>query len=167
MRERLGAHAGFRCARRVFGAVVLASGLAASPVWVRAAETLPGPVPAQILSVVDGDTLAVRARIWLGQELETLVRIAGIDTPELRGECESERSRARAARAYLETQVAGGAVTLAQIRYEKYAGRVMAKVATQTGADLAARMIASGHARPYDGGRRAPWCQAAEVPAAE
>lgn len=129
----------------------------------RAAETLPGPVPAEIVSVVDGDTLSVRAHIWLGQNVTTLVRLAGIDTPELKGECESERAHARAARNYLERAVAGGGVTLAQIRYEKYAGRVMAKVAAADGADLSERMIAAGFARAYDGGKRAPWCQAAEV----
>lgn len=129
----------------------------------RAAETLPGPVPAEIVSVVDGDTLSVRAHIWLGQEVATLVRLAGIDTPELKGECESERARARAARDFLERAVAGGPVTLAQIRYEKYAGRVMARVASADGADLSERMIAAGFARAYDGGKRVPWCQAAEI----
>lgn len=129
----------------------------------RAAETLPGPVPADVVAVVDGDTLSVRAHIWLGQEVTTLVRLAGIDTPELKGECESERMRARAARDYLERSVASGPVTLAQIRYEKYAGRVMAKVAASDGGDLSERMIAAGHARAYDGGKHLPWCQAAEI----
>ena len=40
----------------------------------------------------------------------------------------------------------------------------MAKVSTAAGADLAARMIAAGYARPYDGGKRLSWCQAAELP---
>lgn len=141
---------------------VLAAFVLAAP-GSRAVETLPGPVPAEIVSVVDGDTISVRAHIWLGQEVATLVRLAGIDTPELKGECESERVRARAARNYLEQVIAGGAVTLAQIRYEKYAGRVMARVAAADGSDLSERMIASGFARAYDGGKRVAWCQAAEL----
>ena len=28
---------------------------------------IPGPVPAHVLHVVDGDTVRVRAHIWLGQ----------------------------------------------------------------------------------------------------
>ena len=32
----------------------------------RAGEMLPGPIPAEIVSVVDGDTISVRAHIWLG-----------------------------------------------------------------------------------------------------
>lgn len=129
----------------------------------QASETLPGPVPADVVAVIDGDTLSVRAHIWLGQEVTTLVRLAGIDTPELKGECESERVRARAARDYLERAVVNGPVTLAQIRYEKYAGRVMARVAAADGGDLSERMIAAGFARAYDGGKRLPWCQAAEI----
>ena len=141
--------------------IVLFSLLAVSA--PRAAETLPGPVPADVVSVVDGDTISVRAHIWLGQQVATLVRLAGIDAPELKGECESERSRARAAKEFLERAVGDGPVTLVQIRYEKYAGRVMARVAAPDGGDLSERMIAAGFARPYDGGKRLPWCQAAEL----
>jgi endonuclease YncB( thermonuclease family) len=148
--------------RRVASFLTIFLALAATSA-PRAAEMLPGPVPAEIVSVVDGDTLSVRAHIWLGQEVATLVRLAGIDTPELKGECESERVHARAAREYLERAVAHGPVSLAQIRYEKYAGRVMAKVASADGADLSERMIAAGFARAYDGGKRLPWCQAAEI----
>jgi micrococcal nuclease len=102
-------------------------------------------------------------RIIIGQEIATLVRLAGIDAPELKGECESERARARAAKEYLERAIASGPVTLAQIRYEKYAGRVMARVAASDGGDLSERLIAAGHARAYDGGKRLPWCQVAEI----
>jgi endonuclease YncB( thermonuclease family) len=151
-----------RIGKRMAAGWMLAAFVFVAPT-TRAADTLPGPVPAEIVAVVDGDTISVRAHIWLGQEVATLVRLAGIDAPELKGECESERARARAAREYLERAVAGGPVMLGQIRYEKYAGRVMAKVATADGADLSERMVAAGFARLYDGGKRLPWCQAAEI----
>ena len=32
------------------------------------AEIVPGPIPARIVRVIDGDTIVVRARIWLGQD---------------------------------------------------------------------------------------------------
>ncbi len=57
---------------------------ALSAPMVKAAELLPGPVTATVQEVIDGDTVAVRARIWLGQAIENRVRLAGIDTPELR-----------------------------------------------------------------------------------
>ena len=53
------------------------------------AETLTGPVAAIVERVVDGDTLAVRARVWLGQDIHVLVRIRGIDAPELKANCNS------------------------------------------------------------------------------
>jgi endonuclease YncB( thermonuclease family) len=55
---------------------------------------LPGPIPAEVLEVVDGDTLTVRALIWLGQVVETNVRVDGIDTPEIRARCDRERKLA-------------------------------------------------------------------------
>jgi hypothetical protein len=44
---------------------------------------LPGPIPAELVRVIDGDTIEVRARIWLDLDLTTRVRLAGIDAPEL------------------------------------------------------------------------------------
>ena len=66
-----------------------------------AAEILPGPVLAEVVEIIDGDTLAVRARIWLDQTIEARVRLSGIDAPELRGRCAAERHAAVAARALI------------------------------------------------------------------
>ncbi|WP_052379091.1 thermonuclease family protein [Tepidicaulis marinus] len=123
----------------------------------RAAETLAGPVPAEVVRVVDGDTLDVRARIWLGQDVFVRVRLAGIDTPELRGKCPDEKEKARAAKAWL-SRVEGKAVALSGIHYGKYAGRVLANVSEAELGDLAERLITAGFARPYEGGARAGWC---------
>ena len=65
------------------------------------AEPLPGPVPAEIVRVVDGDTVRVRAKVWLDLHLDVLVRIRGIDAPELNGDCPEEREGAAAATAAL------------------------------------------------------------------
>lgn len=127
----------------------------------RAAETLAGPVPARVMHVIDGDTLVVRARIWLGQEVETAVRLAGVDAPELKGACTSERERAQLAREYLSSRVLGGAVMLTGVRYEKYGGRILAQVRLEDGRDLAQLLLAEGHARAYDGRARARWCEEA------
>ena len=132
----------------------------------QAGERLAGPVPAQVIAVIDGDTLEVRARIWLGQELSTRVRLAGIDAPELKGKCARERSLAAQARAYLRARLApreGGPaqVWLRNIRYGKYAGRVLARVETAGGEDLSRGLLAAGLARPYAGRARAAWCEEA------
>ncbi len=124
-----------------------------------AAETLAGPVDAKVLEVIDGDTVTVRARIWLGQAIEIRVRLAGIDTPELRGRCDRERQLAAEARDALSDRIAGGDVTLRDIRYGTYAGRVVARVSTGGEPDLGEMLLASGLARSYAGrGPRPDWC---------
>jgi len=100
--------------------------------WAR--ERLPGPIKgeADVVSVHDGDTLAVRARIWLGQEISTKVRLAEVHTPELRGRCHRERRMAEAARDFVR------------------------------GEDLGEALIAAGLGRPYRGRQRASWCEQAQ-----
>lgn len=119
---------------------------------------MPGPVPAEVIEVTDGDTLVARARIWLGQDLQTRVRLDGVDTPELSGKCEEERRLARKAKAFVTATVGGRQVTLSAIQYGKYAGRVVARVHTSSGEDLSAALIGAGLGRAYNGGKRAPWC---------
>jgi endonuclease YncB( thermonuclease family) len=101
----------------------------------------------------------VRVAIWLGQELRVLVRIRGVDAPEMRGRCPAEKARAEDAAAALRELVSEGTVLLTRIEGEKYFGRVLADVATPDGSDLAAALIAGGHARAYDGGARRSWCE--------
>ena len=132
------------------------------------ADAVAGPVLAQVLGVIDGDTIAVRARIWIGQNVDTRVRLAGVDTPELRGACAAERDLAIAARNFVVDAIAdggadsdaAGGVTLWDIRYDKFGGRVLARVETAGGADLAELLIAAGLGRAYDGRAREPWCAA-------
>ncbi len=72
--------------------------VAASADMARQNDGVAGPVSASVLRVIDGDTITVRARIWIGQSVETRVRIAGVDTPELRGDCALDIELATAAR---------------------------------------------------------------------
>jgi endonuclease YncB( thermonuclease family) len=134
--------------------------------WVAQAalgETLSGPLPARVVEVVDGDTLGVRVRIWLDQEVTTRVRLTGVDAPELRGLCEHERTLARRATAFVTAKVMAEAagnnvVRLTDVRYGKYARRVVARVETADGEDLGQALLDAGLAWPYDGGRRLSWC---------
>ncbi len=140
-------------------ALALAGGLGGQPALAaRDGGAVAGPVTARVLAVIDGDTILVRARIWIGQEVETRVRLDGVDAPELRGRCAYERRLASAARAFVATAVGGGTVRLSDIRYDKYGGRVLARVTTAAGDDLGALLVAAGLARAYHGGRRGRWC---------
>ena len=116
-----------------------------------------GPVRAQVVRVLDGDTFDASARIWLGQAIEIRVRIMGIDAPELRARCDAERERAEAARDFLARRIEGNEVKLTSVRYDKYGGRVDAAVADESG-DIARAMLKARLARSYEGGRRASWC---------
>ena len=128
------------------------------PVGVSSAsEIIRGPVSAEVLRVMDGDTIVVRARIWLGQDIETRVRLDGVDTPEINGKCERERRLALKARDWVVSLAAGGRVILRDIQYGKYAGRVVARVAAPGGEDFSRSLLRAGLGRPYDG-RRRPWC---------
>ncbi len=130
-----------------------------------AEEALVGPVPAEVVRVIDGDTIEVRARIWLGQTVETRVRLAAIDTPEMRGGCPDSLALAIRARDRVETLVANRAVTLLDIRYDRYGGRVLARVQTADGIDISAALLESGLAYPYSGeGPRHDWCGVAALP---
>jgi len=132
-------------------AVNIPSGLAHGDV-----NALPGPIPADVIRVVDGDTLRVRARIWLGQEVEVLVRLAGIDAPEtFRPDCEAEREAGIAATNALAEQIED-TVWLTNVSEDKYAGRVVADARLPGSISLSEDMLARGHAVPMgaDGG----WC---------
>ena len=137
---------------RSAAALILLAALPAS-----AAERYPGPYRADVLAVVDGDTVRARVQVWPGQVAEGLIRIDGIDTPELRARCESERQRARQAREYLREMLRGRPLVF-DVRADKYGGRYIGRIVTAQGIDVAQGLIAAGLARPYAGGKRAPWC---------
>lgn len=142
--------------------LVLTAALACAPGAAAVADVLPGPIEARVVDVIDGDSLRVRARIWLSQDVETIVRLAGIDAPELRGRCDEEKERAHAAREALEqaVQTVDGVVMLRGIEQDKFGGRVLARVSDVAGRDLARVLTDAGLARHYDGGRRETWCAA-------
>lgn len=123
-----------------------------------AAPTLPGPYQADIIKVIDGDTVKARIHIWLGQNIETLVRLDGIDTPELRGHCAREKDLAQQAKALLAQLIDGQSIELHNIRQDKYGGRIIAHISLPDGRDIATILQNSNLARTYTGGTRHSWC---------
>jgi endonuclease YncB( thermonuclease family) len=153
MLSRVWSFPGFTAALLLFAAATREDG---GPRLV-AAEALAGPVAAKVERVVDGDTIDVRADIWLGQTLLVRVRIDGVDAPELEARCPEERKLALAAREFLARRLGDAPVKLTRIVYDKYGGRVRADVADSKG-DVGEALLAAGLARPYHGERRASWC---------
>jgi len=112
----------------------------------------PGPFLAEVVRVIDGDTVEVRAHIWPEQTIMTAVRLADIDTPELRGHCPAETEAGVRARTHVQGLVdqVGGRLWLHDVRLGKYAGRVLGRLVTQQGLDLGRSLIAARLAVPYE-----------------
>ena len=120
-----------------------------------------GPVEAELVRVIDGDTLDMRVHIWLGQNVQTLVRLRGIDSPEIRtAKCAEERKQGHAARQYLEQIIADKPLGLVDVHYGKYAGRVVAQVILPDGRDLSDLLVEAGHAQAHGEASEMYWCAA-------
>ncbi|WP_245429268.1 thermonuclease family protein [Rhodoplanes elegans] len=117
----------------------------------------PPRIPVDVTYVVDGDTFDGRLHAGPDRVVAGRIRLRGVDTPELHGQCEAEIAKAQEAKAALRRLLAEGEVVLSAPGEDKY-GRVLADVATRKTANVAAALIAAGVARPYGGGHRAGWC---------
>ncbi len=113
---------------------------------------------AEVVRVIDGDTFEARVRAWPGIEIATKVRLRDIDAPELKGRCAQEIARAQAARDALAAMLSEGPVSIGRVSLDKYGGRVLADASSGETGDVAAALLAGGHARPYAGRQRQSWC---------
>jgi endonuclease YncB( thermonuclease family) len=123
-----------------------------------AAQPFRGPVEAKVVMVLDGDTFVAEATVWPGHTVRVNVRIRGIDAPEMKARCPAERRAAEKARQTLAALLHAGVAVVSNIAGAKYYGRVLADVATPDGQAVAPFLLGEGLVRPYEGGRRAPWC---------
>ena len=112
---------------------------------------------ADVVSVYDGDTIRARVHIWLGQEVSVLIRVKGVDTPEIRGKCPKEKELAQQARDFTREFV-GDFVMIIDPENDKYGGRALAYVMNKDGQSLGQALIDQGLAREYLGGTRQGWC---------
>jgi endonuclease YncB( thermonuclease family) len=112
--------------------------------------------PAEVTRVIDGDTFEARVVVWPNHIVQTHVRLARINAPEMRGHCAHERQLADAARDRLAALLDNsGPVLLSDVQPDKYFGRVVAEV--RVGAtNASAVLLHEGHAVRY--GHRAHWC---------
>lgn len=116
-------------------------------------------VPAVVDYIFDGDTFSAGVMLDDDIQITVRVRLINVDTPEMNGMCESEIDKAHAAKEFVsELLPVGTVVDLQNIKDDKYLGRIDANVILPDGRDVGRVMIDSGLARPYSGGKRAPWC---------
>ncbi len=113
----------------------------------------------QLVRVYDGDTITVDINGWppiIGDDIS--IRVRGLDTPEIRGKCDTEKEMAQNARNRLQ-QLLEASELITLVDYER--GKYFRLVATvmADGKDVAETLIGEGLARPYDGGKREGWCE--------
>ena len=112
----------------------------------------------EVTSIYDADTFRVNIKGYpsiVGERIP--IRVLGVDAPELRGKCESEKIKAREAKQFtVQALRSAKTIELRNIQCGKYF-RILADVYVDD-KNLADGLIKSGHARAYDGGQRLGWC---------
>lgn len=112
----------------------------------------------EITSIYDADTF--RANIdgyppIIGERIS--IRVNGVDAPEIRGQCESEKVAARQAKQFTVNILRSAKqVELRNMQRGKYF-RILADVFVD-GISLADALISAGYARAYHGEKRTSWC---------
>lgn len=128
------------------------------PVILSHCERLRQHYRSEVTSIYDADTFRVNIESYppiIGQRVP--IRVLGVDAAEIRGKCESEKVKARAAKQFtVEELRSAKVIELRNIQRGKYF-RILADVYID-GNNLADGLINAGHAREYDGGKRLSWC---------
>jgi endonuclease YncB( thermonuclease family) len=111
----------------------------------------------EVTSIYDGDTFRANIAGYppiIGERVS--IRIAGIDTPELRDKREAVKALARKAKQFTVTRLREGkTIELQDMQRGKYF-RIVARVVID-GRDLGKELIEAGLAKPYDGGKKPKW----------
>jgi micrococcal nuclease len=114
----------------------------------------------ELLRVIDGDTIDVRADLGFDVSLKLRLRFAGINTPESRTRNLEEKALGLAAKARLkEVLESADSIEFESFGKGKF-GRVLATpyvVNNDKRTDVCQLLVREDHARLYDGGKREPW----------
>lgn len=122
------------------------------------AKTYPDATVSEVTSIYDGDTFRANIAGWpaiIGERIG--IRINGIDTPEMRGKCESEKQLARKAKqATVAMLRKAKVIELRNLQRGKYF-RIVADVYVD-GVSVGSELIKKKLAVAYDGGTKINWC---------
>ena len=114
-------------------------------------------VASKIMSVYDGDTFTINVDGWpdiIGRKIS--IRVAGIDTPEIRDKRAEIKILALAAKDFVNKKLRKAEkVELLDMRRDKYF-RILAIVEID-GNNLGDLLIAEKLAKPYEGGTKVVW----------
>jgi endonuclease YncB( thermonuclease family) len=107
-----------------------------------------------VIKVYDGDTITIASKLPHASSpmYRFSVRLDGIDTPEMHGKSNDEKTAARNAQRVLEQMILHKEVTLKNIKTEKY-GRILADVYCNN-IHINQWMLDNRYAVKYDGGTK-------------
>lgn len=113
----------------------------------------------QITGVIDGDTLKAEIAGLPDPLRNVSIRVMGIDTPEKRSKCPNEKARANLAKAFVQEQLKmTKTVTLKNLTWDKYGGRILAEVYFDD-RNIAELLIQEHLAIAYHGEKKSfDWC---------
>ncbi|MDX9742806.1 MAG: thermonuclease family protein [Arcobacteraceae bacterium] len=114
----------------------------------------------KVVSVYDGDTFKVNIELYpkiIGTNI--LIRVNGIDTPELKGKCSKENLLGKQAKYFTQYLLNKSKhIELKNTQRDKYF-RIVADVYVDN-KNIANELIENGLAVPYDGGTKTKnWCE--------
>lgn len=134
-------------------------------------------VRARLVTAHDGDTCRVVFQTEYGVK-QFIIRVEGIDSPEIASKDPAEKEHALAARdMFLELAAPGvfnrndrhdahnierllqqneTLVTVVLGKYDKY-GRLLATIVSDAGVDIGKHLVSCGAAHPYFGKTKEPW----------
>jgi endonuclease YncB( thermonuclease family) len=122
--------------------------------WNDAVEFIFPIQEGHVIKVYDGDTITIAAKLpYIESPLYRFpVRLNGIDTPELKGQSDDEKTAAKQARDALSQLILHKKITLRNVQNEKY-GRILADVYLD---DLCINdwLVEERYAVKYDGGTK-------------
>jgi endonuclease YncB( thermonuclease family) len=122
-----------------------------------------GPYRAEVIRVIDADTLEMAIDVWPGISVDVSVRVRGVDAPEIRTSCKAEKRLGERATAWVRERYPQGAlVRVEHVERGSFAGRVVADVARwqdNRWVPLAGELLDRRFAEPYRVAQApVPWC---------
>ena len=111
-----------------------------------------------VIRTIDGDTFEARVHLAAGSRSDDTHPPARNRCARIEGILSAGIADGEAATAALRALLGEGDVMIFNIGPDKYAGRVVADVATRRSGNVSTAMLTAGHARSYGGGHRSGWC---------
>ena len=119
--------------------------------WPESLSAAYGPYRAVVERGVDGDTVHVMVSLGVGEYAYRIIRIRGVNAPEVFSGPLEERGMGKAARDFLTRLLPQGTrCRLATQRDTTTFGRYVADIELEDGRDVATVLVEAGHATPVE-----------------